>query len=140
MDLDKLFDLAEKENIKIYDYYITEDINGMYLNYYKLNAIALNYKNIENSKEEMCVLSEELGHYYCNALYNSTYSNVEISKKEFRATKWAFKTLIPFKKLETLYEEGCRYTYEFAEELGVTEDLIEKAYNYYSEGNYGCKN
>lgn len=49
----------------------------------------------------------------------------------------AFKTLVSFNKLQQLYENGCRYTYEFAEELGVTEDLIKKAYNYYSEGNYG---
>ena len=75
MNLDNLYDLAEKENIKIYDYYIDEDINGIYLNYDKLNAIALNYKNIENSKEEMCILSEELGHYYMDATYN--YTNVD---------------------------------------------------------------
>ena len=77
-------------------------------------------------------LQKNYGHYYCNCLYNSQYSNVEISKKEFRASKWAFKTLVPYKKLKQLYNEGCRYAYEFAEELGVTEELIKKAYNYYS--------
>ena len=53
------------------------------------------------------------------------------------ALKWSFKTLVPFNKLKQLYNDGCRYTYEFAERLGVTEDLIEKAYNYYLEGNNG---
>lgn len=104
MNLDNLYDLAEKENIKIYDYYIDEDINGMYLNYDKLNAIALNYKNIENSKEETCVLSEELGHYYMNATYN--YVNVDkvlMEKQEYRAKKWSYYILIPFEKLKSAF-------------------------------------
>lgn len=104
MNLDNLYDLAEKENIKIYDYYIDEDINGMYLNYDKLNAIALNYKNIENSKEEMCVLSEELGHYYMDATYN--YSNVDkvlMEKQEYRAKKWSYYVLVPFEKLKSAF-------------------------------------
>lgn len=102
MDLDKLFDLAEKENIKIYDYYITEDINGMYLNYDKLNAIALNYKNISDSKQEKCILSEELGHYYMDATYN--YSNADkilIDKQEYRAKKWSYYVLVPFDNLKS---------------------------------------
>lgn len=138
MELKKLYELTERENINVINFKMkNKAIIGCIGDNY---SIGLNYSIIKDSSEEKTILAEELGHYYCNALYNSTYSNVEISKKEFRATKWAFKTLVPFKQLEALYEEGCRYTYEFAEELGVTEDLIEKAYNYYSEGNYGCKN
>ena len=101
-------------------------------------AIGMNYSNIVDSNEEKTILAEELGHYYTNTLYNEKYSNLEINKREFRALKWAFKLLVPYSKLKELSEKGYRYTYQFAEELGVTEDLIEKAYNYYLEGNYGC--
>lgn len=135
MKLKKLYDIAEKENIDVFNFKMkNKAIIGCINNNY---SIGLNYSIIKNSDEEKTILAEELGHYYCNAFYNSNYSNTEISKKEFRATKWAFKTLVPFQKLKKLYENGYRYTYEFAEELGVTEELIEKAYNYYSEGNYG---
>ncbi len=135
MKLKKLYDIAEKENINVINFKMNNKaIIGNIGNNY---SIGLNYSIINNSNEEKTILAEELGHYYCNALYNSNYSNVEISKKEFRATKWAFKSLVPFQKLKELYKDGYRYTYEFAEELGVTEELIEKAYNYYSEGNYG---
>ncbi len=135
MKLKKLYDIAEKENINIINFKMKNKaiIGCVNKNY----SIGLNYSIIKNSSEEKTILAEELGHYYCNALYNSNYSNTEISKKEFRATKWAFNSLVPLKKLKELYEEGCRYPYEFAEELGVTEELIEKVYNYYSEGNYG---
>jgi len=135
MKLKKLYHIAEKENIDIINFKMkNKAIIGCIGNNY---SIGLNYSIIQNSSEEKTILAEELGHYYCNALYNSNCSNIEISKKEFRATKWAFKTLVPYNKLKELYIQGCRYTYEFAEELGVTEELIDKAYNYYSEGNYG---
>jgi hypothetical protein len=97
MNLDKLYDIAENENIKIYDYCIDEDINGIFLNYDKLNAIAL---NCDNSLQEKCVLSEELGHYYMDATYN--YANVDkitYDKQEYRAKKWSYYVLIPFENL-----------------------------------------
>ena len=135
MELNKLYNIAEKENIDIINFKMkNKAIIGCLDNNY---TIGLNYSNISNSSEEKTILAEELGHYYCNALYNSQYSNEEISKKEFKATKWAFKTLAPYNKLIKLHEDGCTYFYEFADKLGVTEDLIEKAYNYYSEGNHG---
>ncbi len=135
MELRKLYSIAEKENIDIINFKMkNKAIIGCIDNNY---MIGLNYSLIDNTSEEKTILAEELGHYYCNALYNNYYSNEEISKKEFRATKWAFKTLVPYQKLRQLYEKGCKYTHEFAEELGVTEELIYKAYCYYSEGNYG---
>lgn len=97
MNINKLYDLAEAEHIKVYDYYIDEDINGMYLNYKKLNAIALNCDNLIQKK---CVLSEELGHYYYDATYH--YKNKDkqfINKQEYKAKKWSYYTLIPFENL-----------------------------------------
>lgn len=135
MELKKLYNIAEKENINIIDFKMKNKaiIGCIDSNY----TIGLNYSIIDNSNEEKTILAEELGHYYTNTLYSSSYSKEEISKREFRALKWAFKTLVPLKKLLQLYNNGYRYTYEFAEELGVTEDLIEKAYNYYLGGNNG---
>ena len=101
MNLDRLYDLADAENIKIYDYCIDDEINGMFLNYDKLNAIALNYSNFENSSEEKCVLSEELAHYYMDATYN--YKNVDpelFYKQEYRAMKYCLSMLIPFEDLK----------------------------------------
>lgn len=101
MNLEKLYDLAEKEDVKIYDFYFDEDINGMYLNYDELNTIALNYKNFSNSKEEKCVLSEELGHYYMDATYPLlSKDRVLMSKQEYRAKKWSYYVLIPFENLK----------------------------------------
>ena len=135
MKLSKLYDIAEKENIDIIDFKMNNKaIIGCINNSY---TIGINYSIMDNSCEEKTVLAEELGHYYKNCLYNQNYSNEEISKREFRASKWAFTTLVPYNQLKELSKQGYKYAYEFAEELGVTEELIEKAYYYYVEGNYG---
>ncbi len=131
MELEKLYSIANKENINIIDFKMkNKAIIGRIDNNY---SIGMNYSKIRNSNEEKSILGEELGHYYCNAFYNTDYSEIEIRKREFRATKWAFKTLIPYSKIKELVDKGCQYNYEFAEELGVTEDLINIALNYYKE-------
>ena len=63
MKLNKLYNLAEKENIKIYDWHI-EDCTGIYINYDKINAIALNYDELGTYIDEKCTLAHELGHYF----------------------------------------------------------------------------
>lgn len=99
MNLEKLYNIAEKENIKIYDWYI-EDTYGIYLNYDNINAIALNYDELGTYINEKCTLAEELGHYYYDATY-SLYSDCNtISKQEYKAKKWSYNVLIPFEDLK----------------------------------------
>ena len=101
MDLNSLYNIAEKENIKIYDWQI-EDVDGMYLNYQNINAIALNYDRLGTYIDEKCTLAEELGHYYMDATYPAnTNDTVLISKQEYRAKKWSYYALIPFENLKS---------------------------------------
>lgn len=101
MELNSLYNIAEKENIKIYDWQI-EDIDGMYLNYENINAIALNYDKLGTYVEEKCTLAEELGHYYMDATYPASCTDkVLIDKQEYRAKKWSYYVLIPFEKLKS---------------------------------------
>lgn len=96
-----LYNIAEKENIKIYDWQI-EDVNGIYLNYQNINAIALNYDRLGTYIDEKCTLAEELGHYYMDATYPaSTTDRILIQKQEYRAKKWSYNVLIPFENLKS---------------------------------------
>ena len=100
MTLNSLYDIAEKENIKIYNWYI-EDVQGMYMNYQGINGIALNYNNLGTYIDEKCVLAEELGHYYMDATYPAlTNDKILIEKQEYRAKKWSYYVLIPFENLK----------------------------------------
>lgn len=133
MELNILYNLAEKENINIYNYNI-DNVNGVFINYNNINAIAMNYKNIDTIAKEKCVLAEELGHYYYDATYSPFCSDSTfISKQEYKAKKWAMKTLVPISHFQTL---KSNYLCELAEEFGVTEDMIKFAYQYYLENNY----
>lgn len=101
MELNSLYNIAEKENIKIYDWQI-EDVDGMYLNYQNINAIALNYDRLGTYIDEKCTLAEELGHYYMDATYPAnTNDKVLIAKQEYRAKKWSYYALIPFENLKS---------------------------------------
>ena len=81
-------------------------------------------------------LQKNCGHYYCNALYSANADEETIRKKEYRARKWAFSTLAPASSLLKLEEEGCKYSYEVAEKLGISEELVNTAYSYYKNNNY----
>ena len=109
MKLENLYDIAEKENIKIYNWHI-EDANGIYINIDKINAIALNYDNLGTYIEEKQTLAEELGHYYMDATYSPYCKDLQlISKQEYRAKKWSYYTLIPLEKLKSAIKKRSQY-------------------------------
>lgn len=134
MELNKLYSIADKENIAIINHRMKN--KAIICEIDKEYYIGLNYSKFDNSREEKELLAEELGHYYCNALYDIDADEETIRKKEYRARKWAFTTLAPASSLLKLEEEGCKYSYEVAEELGVSEELVNTAYTYYKENNY----
>ena len=99
MNIENLYNIVDKENIKIYDYYIVNSY-GAFINLENINAIAMNYKEIPDSLKEKETLAEELGHYYMDATYSiSCTDTVLISKQEYRAKKWSYNVLIPFENL-----------------------------------------
>lgn len=59
MNLENLYNLAEKEKIKIYDWHI-ENANGAFINIDKFNIIALNYDELGVYIDEKETLAEEL--------------------------------------------------------------------------------
>lgn len=59
MNLENLYNLAEKEKIKVYDWHI-ENANGAFINIDKLNIIALNYDELGTYIDEKETLAEEL--------------------------------------------------------------------------------
>ncbi len=131
MKLNSLYNIAEKENIKVYDWYI-EDTKGMYMNYHDINAIALNYDNLGTYIDEKCVLAEELGHYYMDATYPaSTNDKILIDKQEYRAKKWSYYVLIPFEKLKLAIKNGINTLYSLANYFDVTEEYMQNCINFY---------
>lgn len=135
MNLNNLYDLAEKEKIKIYDWHI-EDANGVYINIDQINVIALNYDRLGTYIDEKETLAEELGHYHYNATYSPYCKDKQfISRQEYKAQKWKCTALVTKDALKKAKEKGLNTLYEIAEELCVKEDTVVFAYNYYRENN-----
>lgn len=134
MELNKLYDIAERENISVIPFKMKNKAIIGKLN--KRYCIGLNYSKIGNPSEEKEILAEELGHYYYDAFYNTSSDIVTIQQKEYKANKWKCTVLVTVNDLKKIINKGLCTSYEFSEELGVSEDIIKFAYNYYKENNY----
>ena len=134
MELTKLYNIAERENIDIINFKMKNKaiIERIDKEYY----IGLNYSKIESVTEEKELLAEELGHYYCNAFYNSNSDFSTISKKEYRANKWKCTVLVSANDFIDAFKKGLKNIYEIAEYLNLSEDTVAFAYNYYKENSF----
>lgn len=127
----KLYELAEKEKINIYNYNISE-VFGMFVNIENINAITLN-KDLTNY-EEKSTLAEELGHYYYDATYPVNCSDLQlISKQEYKAKKWAYNVLIPCEDLILAIKNGLDNIYLLSNYFEVSERFMRDCINFYKE-------
>lgn len=129
-----MYKIAENEKIDILNYCWTNTKARIFEignNYY----IALDCKQIDNSIEEKQILAEELGHYYCNALYYLNSDKIQKDKCEYRAMKWAYSILVPLQKLKEKLTQGFNL-YELADYFNVDCNYMNDCINFYTE-KYG---
>ena len=131
MTYEKLLQLAEEENIDIFENNLIGKLEGLYCD----NTITIN-TNLETNAERRCILAEELGHYYTSYGDIMDQSKVENVQQERKARAWAYDKLIGIIGLINAYRYGCKNKYEIAEFLNITEEFLEACIIYYSE-KYG---
>lgn len=132
-EYEKLLDNAEKENIIVFDKYDLSNtrLKGLYCD----GVIALN-KSISSEKERICILAEELGHYYTSSGDILNQKDVLNRQQERRARAYAHDMMIGLSGIIAAFEYGCQNRYEAAEYLNVTERFLEEAINQY-RSRYG---
>ena len=129
-----MYKIIENEKIDILNYSWTNTKARIFEignSYY----IALDYKQISNTIEEKEILAEELGHYYCNALYYLNSDKIQKDKCEYRAMKWAYSILIPLQKLKEKLIQGLNL-YELADYFNVDYNYMNNCIDFYTE-KYG---
>ena len=134
MDILDMYRIAEKEKIDILNYNWTNTKARIFEidnNYY----IAFNYSQINNGTEEKEIFAEELGHYYCNALYYLDSDKIIKDKCEYRAMKWAYSVLIPLQKLKEKIIQGFNL-YDLADYFNVDYIYMSNCIKFYTE-KYG---
>lgn len=134
MEILDMYRIAEKEKIEVLNYNWSNTKARIFEidnNYY----IALNYNQIDNTIEEKEVFAEELGHYYCNALYYINSNKIIKDKCEYRAMKWAYSVLVPLQKLKEKIIQGFNL-YDLADYFNVDYIYMSNCIKFYTE-KYG---
>lgn len=134
MNVLDMYKIAENEKIDVLNFNWTNtkarifEIDNSYY-------IALDKSQIYNNIEEKEILAEELGHYFCNALYYIDSDKVFKDKCEYRAMKWAYSVLIPLHKLKEKIVQGFNL-YDLADYFDVDYNYMNDCINFYTE-KYG---
>lgn len=134
MDTLNLYKIADNEKIDIENCKWTNAkarIFELDNSYY----IGLDNSKLNNSIDEKQVLAEELGHYYCNALYYLNSDKDLKDKCELRAKKWSYSVLVPLQKLKEKLMQGFNL-YELADYFEVDCNYMNDCINFYTE-KYG---
>lgn len=131
-NLEMLEDTADQEGIPIDTVrFDSERIKGLYCD----GNIALS-ADLETSADRSAVLAEELGHHYTSSGIILDMHDTGNRKQELRARVWAYNKMIGLYGLIRAYKHRCANRYETAEYLGVTEEFLQEAIDYY-HSKYG---
>ncbi len=137
--LELLQEEALQNDIKVTYASLPKRIKGLYCEDYDMPpVIALNKHYIADSKEETCIVAEELGHYYTSYgdLLDEATDKTVVRKQEEKARRWAAKRILSLNDIIKAYEYGASTRLEFAEYLETTEDFLCWAIEYYRK-KYG---
>lgn len=86
---------------------------------------------METTAEKTCIVAEELGHYYTNAIDTLNQNEIINIKSERRGRNWAYEKLLPLHIIVKAYKNGVKNRYELAEYANVTEAFVDDAISYY---------
>lgn len=139
MELKKLYDLAEQENIPVWGFSLPETGSMSLMEENGQCHIAMDPAQRDGGAGERVHLSHELGHCITGSFYNIHAAMDCRQKHENRANKWAIQTLIPVEALDDAIACGCTEVWELAERFQVTEDFIRKTVCWYVHGNLAAE-
>ena len=134
-DLTDLYNELEKYNIPVVKVDFQNKKAGIITNG-KDTVIAVDYKKIENSKEEKMIIAEEKAHYETGALYLLNADKTTIDKMEYKANKKVYNELVPFNKLKELCEKHLSVA-ELSDYFGIPiQDVLVAQFLYNNIENY----
>lgn len=132
--VEKLYDIADKEKICI----LENNWSSVMARIFEIDenyVIALAKNNIESSSQEREILAEELGHYYCNALYYLNDNPTQKAKCEYRAKKWAYSILVPIQILKQKLSDGINNIYDLADYFSIEPKFMRECLDFYRDVN-----
>lgn len=98
----------------------------------KGNKIAIR-QNITTTSKKADILAEEMGHYYTTVGRIVEQDTVASIKQERTARIWGYDKRIGLSGLIEAFKAHCENLYDVAEYLGVSEDSLTEALEYYRQ-------
>lgn len=139
MDIKRLYDLANEQNIEVIQYPMQENGSMSVMSRNGFCYIGMDESIQDGDVQERVHLSHELGHCMTGSFYN-VYATIDNRQRhENRADKWAIKRLISQDDLDNAVANGFTEIWELAEFFGVTEEFIKKTVCYYTYGNVAAE-
>ncbi|PKM69145.1 MAG: ImmA/IrrE family metallo-endopeptidase [Firmicutes bacterium HGW-Firmicutes-2] len=89
-----------------------------------------------SSTEKVCVLAEELGHYYTSSGDILNQKDLSNRKQEHRARAWGYEKVASLNRIVEAYKARCSTKEDLLEYLGITEEFLTESINYYKR-RYG---
>lgn len=134
-DLIDLYNELEKYNIPVVKVDFRKKKAGIITNGQD-TVIAVDYKKIENSKEEKMIIAEEKAHYETGALYSLNADKTTMDKAEYKARKRVYNELIPFNELKEKCEQGLSIP-ELSDHFSIPiQDVLVAQFLYNNIENY----
>ena len=87
---------------------------------------------LSTTKERVCVLAEELAHYYMNVGNIINLNDTSNAQQEYKARLLSYNRLIGLDNIIAAYKAGCTNLSETAEFLGITEEFLAEAIEVYT--------
>ena len=113
-------------------YGLSSDTDATVINLGGKFGVFLDIDLIRTVPQEVESVSHEWAHVKSDATYAVDADAVTKAKAENRASKMQIERVCPYSEMLDAMQRGYTTTWELAEQLTVTERLIEKAYNYYT--------
>lgn len=129
--IDRLYDIAEKNNIPI-DENCPKNIKSMSVRFYDGSKVIGLSDDDDTEYTKLERLAHEMGHCMTESFYEG-YSPFELREKhEYKANAWAVNEIVPFAELCKAVKKGYRELWELAEHFNVSSRFMEKAITIHS--------
>lgn len=135
MDVPELYSLAAQKNIPVVTYPLPYNGSVSLLDSQGQCAIGMDEAVQDGDVLERVHLAHELGHCMTGSFYTIHAPLNRRQRHEYRADKWAIRSLVPLEKLDDAIAQGCTDLWTLAERFGVTEQFMKKAVCLYVHGN-----
>lgn len=134
-NLEEIYNELEKYNVPVFNVNFPAKKAGIISNGID-TIIAIDYKKIEDSKEEKRIIAEEKAHFETGAMYPFDADKTLIRKMEYKAIKKVYNELIPYEELKKLREQGLS-TAEISDYFEMpVQDIVVAEFLYTNIENY----